>query len=233
MEYQYLHTIQYACDLKALPKEALPRVCDELRDFIIQQLSQNPGHLGSSLGTVELTVALHYVFDTPNDQLVWDVGHQAYGHKILTGRRDRFKTNRKLNGLSGFPNPAESEYDAFGAGHSSTSLSAALGFAEANALSGSDAYTVAVVGDGAYTGGMIHEALNNCEKKLRLIIIINENEMSISKNIGKFAGSLAKLRQKSGYFKAKRFTASFIKKIPLVGKGLFRAAVRMKKSLKN
>ena len=139
MEYQYLHTIQYPCDLKALPKEALPRVCDELRDFIIQQLSQNPGHLGSSLGTVELTVALHYVFDTPNDQLVWDVGHQAYAHKILTGRRERFHTNRQFKGIAPFPTPAESEYDAFIAGHASNSISAALGIAIGEEARGEDA----------------------------------------------------------------------------------------------
>ena len=129
MEYRYLNHINYPSDLKQLPQEALPMVCEELRDFIIQQLSQNPGHLGSSLGTVELTVALHYVFDTPDDQLVWDVGHQAYAHKILTGRRERFHTNRQFKGVAPFPTPAESEYDAFIAGHASNSISAALGIA--------------------------------------------------------------------------------------------------------
>ena len=127
MDYTYLNNIYYPSDLKALPLEALPKVCEEVRDFIIQQLSQNPGHLGSSLGTVELTVALHYVFDTPNDQLVWDVGHQAYAHKILTGRRERFHTNRQFKGVAPFPSPMESEYDAFIAGHASNSISAALG----------------------------------------------------------------------------------------------------------
>ena len=129
MEYRYLNHIDYPSDLKQLPQEVLPTVCEELRDFIICQLSQNPGHLGSSLGTVELTVALHYVFDTPADQLVWDVGHQAYAHKILTGRRERFHTNRQFKGVAPFPTPAESEYDAFIAGHASNSISAALGIA--------------------------------------------------------------------------------------------------------
>ena len=125
MDYKYLNSISYPSDLKALPIEALSQVCAEVRDFIIHQLSQNPGHLGSSLGTVELTVALHYVFDTPNDQLIWDVGHQAYAHKILTGRRERFHTNRQFKGIAPFPTPAESEYDAFIAGHASNSISAA------------------------------------------------------------------------------------------------------------
>ena len=127
MEYKYLNTLYNPSDLKALPQETLPRVCEEVRDFIVQELSQNPGHLGSSLGTVELTVALHYVFDTPNDQLVWDVGHQAYAHKILTDRRERFHANRQFKGLAPFPSPMESEYDAFIAGHASNSISAALG----------------------------------------------------------------------------------------------------------
>ncbi len=181
MEYKYLNTIYYPADLKTLPQEALPIVCDEVRDFIIQQLSQNPGHLGSSLGTVELTVALHYVFDTPNDQLVWDVGHQAYAHKILTGRRERFHTNRQFKGIAPFPTPAESEYDAFIAGHASNSISAALGADIGyRALEDKRRRVVAIIGDGAMTGGLAFEGLNNTSmNKNNLLIVLNDNNMAI------------------------------------------------------
>lgn len=181
MEYKYLNTICYPADLKTLPQEALPIVCDEVRDFIIQQLSQNPGHLGSSLGTVELTVALHYVFDTPNDQLVWDVGHQAYAHKILTGRRERFHTNRQFKGIAPFPTPAESEYDAFIAGHASNSISAALGADIGyRALEDKKRRVVAIIGDGAMTGGLAFEGLNNTSmNKNNLLIVLNDNNMAI------------------------------------------------------
>ena len=181
MEYKYLNTIYYPADLKTLPQEALPIVCDEVRDFIIQQLSQNPGHLGSSLGTVELTVALHYVFDTPNDQLVWDVGHQAYAHKILTGRRERFHTNRQFKGIAPFPTPAESEYDAFIAGHASNSISAALGADIGyRALEDKKRRVVAIIGDGAMTGGLAFEGLNNTSmNKNNLLIVLNDNNMAI------------------------------------------------------
>ena len=181
MEYKYLNTIYYPADLKTLPQEALPIVCDEVRDFIIQQLSQNPGHLGSSLGTVELTVALHYVFATPNDQLVWDVGHQAYAHKILTGRRERFHTNRQFKGIAPFPTPAESEYDAFIAGHASNSISAALGADIGyRALEDKKRRVVAIIGDGAMTGGLAFEGLNNTSmNKNNLLIVLNDNNMAI------------------------------------------------------
>ena len=181
MEYKYLNTIYYPANLKTLPQEALPIVCDEVRDFIIQQLSQNPGHLGSSLGTVELTVALHYVFDTPNDQLVWDVGHQAYAHKILTGRRERFHTNRQFKGIAPFPTPAESEYDAFIAGHASNSISAALGADIGyRALEDKKRRVVAIIGDGAMTGGLAFEGLNNTSmNKNNLLIVLNDNNMAI------------------------------------------------------
>ena len=181
MEYKYLNTIYYPANLKTLPQEALPIVCDEVRDFIIQQLSQNPGHLGSSLGTVELTVALHYVFDTPNDQLVWDVGHQAYAHKILTGRRERFHTNRQFKGIAPFPTPAESEYDAFIAGHASNSISAALGADIGyRALEDKRRRVVAIIGDGAMTGGLAFEGLNNTSmNKNNLLIVLNDNNMAI------------------------------------------------------
>ena len=176
MEYQYLNSINSPADLKALPVAALPVVCAELRDFIINELSHNPGHLASSLGAIELTVAIHYVFDTPTDKVVWDVGHQAYAHKILTGRRDRFHTNRQFKGLAPFPTPMESEYDAFIAGHASNSISAALGIE----VGSQNKRVVAVIGDGAMTGGLAFEGLNNTSMdKNNLLIILNDNNMAI------------------------------------------------------
>ena len=176
MTYQYLSHIDSPADLKQLPVEALPQVCAELRDFIIQACAKNPGHLASSLGAVEFTVALHYVMDTPNDRLVWDVGHQAYAHKILTGRRDRFHTNRCLGGLAPFPSPAESEYDTFTAGHASNSISAALGMAVAD----KSRRVVAIIGDGALTGGLAYEGLNNSSMiDSNLLILLNDNNMAI------------------------------------------------------
>ena len=183
MEYQYINKIDSPADLKKVPIEELPAVCAELRQFIIEALSKNPGHLGSSLGAIELTVALHYVFDTPNDKLVWDVGHQAYAHKILTGRRDRFHTNRQFKGLSPFTNPAESEYDAFIAGHASNSISAALGIDVASSRQPSEVShqnVVAIIGDGAMTGGLAFEGLNNTSMdKNNLLIVLNDNNMAI------------------------------------------------------
>ena len=161
IEYDLLYKVNSPTDLKRLSIDELPQYCRELRQYIIEECSKNPGHLASSLGTIELTVAIHYVYDCPNDKLVWDVGHQAYAHKIITGRRDSFPTNRKLGGISGFPRMAESEYDSFGAGHSSTSISAAYGLAKAAELQGDDNYVVAVIGDGAMTGGLAFEGLNN------------------------------------------------------------------------
>lgn len=208
-------------------------LAEEIRDFLIKKVSVTGGHLASNLGVVELSMALHRVFDSPKDHIIWDVGHQSYVHKMLTGRKEGFDNLRQPGGLAGFTKRGESEHDPFGAGHSSTSISAALGFAEADHIKGSDAYTVAIVGDGAFTGGMIHEALNNCKKKLRLIIIINENEMSISKNIGLFAKNLSHIRVKPGYFKAKNFTGRVLKKIPLVGKHIFTFVMKTKKAFKN
>lgn len=213
MEYKYLPNINYPNDLKQLPKEALPSVCEEVRDFIIQELSHNPGHLGSSLGTVELTVALHYVFDTPHDQLIWDVGHQAYAHKILTGRRARFHTNRQFKGLAPFPTPAESEYDAFIAGHASNSISAALGIEVGNeiaakaAVDGSSAApvdgrrrVVAVIGDGAMTGGLAFEGLNNTSmNKNNLLIVLNDNNMAIDPIKGGFTQYLVDITTSERY----------------------------------
>jgi len=184
--YTYLSKINSPKDLKKIAEGELPNVCEELRQFIIDVVAQFGGHLGASLGTVELTVALHYLFDAPHDLIVWDVGHQAYGHKILTGRRDNFHTNRRYGGVSGFPKREESEYDAFGTGHSSTSISAALGMAIAN--QDTDRQHIAVIGDGAMTAGMVYEALNNAgagyAKNANLLIIFNDNGMSIDPNSG-------------------------------------------------
>ncbi|NLW74131.1 MAG: 1-deoxy-D-xylulose-5-phosphate synthase [Clostridiales bacterium] len=232
-KYPILSTINSPCDIKKLTQPELKSLAAEIRGFLVENVSKTGGHLASNLGVIELSIALHRVFDSPRDHIIWDVGHQSYVHKILTGRRERFATLRQGGGLSGFTSRDESEHDCFGAGHSSTSLSAALGFAEAEKLNGSDAYTVAVVGDGAYTGGMIHEALNNCERDLRLIIVINENEMSISKNTGRFARCLVKLRSKPGYFQTKLTTGRIIKRIPFVGRRLFELIRDTKKLLKN
>jgi 1-deoxy-D-xylulose-5-phosphate synthase len=230
---EYLSRISSPADLREIPEDKLDALCEEIRSELVRVVSDNGGHLASNLGVVELTVALHRVFDSPHDHIIFDVGHQSYVHKMLTGRYEQIDTLRQSGGLSGFQKRSESEHDCFGAGHSSTSLSAALGFATADRLSGSDAYTVAIVGDGAYTGGMIHEALNNCRKDLRLVIILNENEMSISKNIGRFATSLSKLRTSSGYFKTKRATGIFLRRIPLIGKGLFNCVKRVKMAFKS
>ncbi len=232
-QYPLLSSIESPDDLKALSADQIPALTEEIRSFLIHRINENGGHLASNLGVVELTLAVHRVFSTPSDHIIFDVGHQAYIHKLVTGRRDAFDTLRQGGGLGGFPKICESEHDAFGTGHSSTSLSAALGFAEADKLKGSDAYTVCVFGDGAYTGGMIHEALNNCRKHLHLIIILNENEMSISKNIGRFAKSLSKLRSSKGYFRTKSATASILQKIPLIGKPLFSLLLRCKVALKS
>lgn len=181
-----LDTIDSPADLKRLPEEQLPRLCEELREKIIEECAEHPGHFGASLGVVELTVALHRVLDTPRDNLVWDVGHQAYAHKILTGRRDLFHTNRQYNGISGFPRREESEYDSFGTGHSSTSISAALGMAVAAKLDGEeDRLSVAVIGDGSMTGGLAFEGLNNAGiNNANLLVILNDNNMAIDPNVG-------------------------------------------------
>ncbi len=231
--YPHLERINTPTDLKNMPAEDISLLAEEIRAFLIDRVTLNGGHLASNLGAVETTLAIHRVFSSPKDHVIFDVGHQSYTHKLITGRREEFDKLRKGGGISGFPKRSESEHDAFGTGHSSTSLSAALGFAEADRLSGSDAYTVCVFGDGAFTGGMIHEALNNCRKDLRLVIILNENEMSISKNIGRLALSLAKLRSAKGYFDTKRATANFLQKIPLIGKPIFRFLLRVKMALKD
>lgn len=220
MNYKILGSINSPDDIKKIELSDIPELCSEMRSFLVENVERRGGHLASNLGVTELTVALHRVFDSPKDKIIFDVGHQAYVHKIITGRKDRFDTLREPGGLSGFTSRRESEHDPFGTGHSSTSISAALGFAEANALSGNDDYTVCVIGDGAYTGGMVHEALNNCKRDLKLIIVINENRMSISKNKGAFASYLAKIRISKGYRRWKKGTRSFLNHIPLIGKPL-------------
>ena len=218
MSYEILDKISSPSDLKAIDGKNMEPLCDEIRDFLLDNVKRTGGHLASNLGVVELSVALHRVFDSPRDHIIFDVGHQSYVHKMLTGRRDKFDTLRHAGGLSGFTVMRESEHDPFGAGHSSTSISAALGFAEADALSGSDSYTVCVIGDGAYTGGMVHEAINNCRPDLKLVIVLNENGMSISHNKGAFAAYLSRVRASKGYIKAKRRTGSFLDKLPLIGR---------------
>ena len=232
-KYQYLGKMCDLQTLKSLDEQAVLCLNKEIRDFLIERVSENGGHLASNLGVVELSVALHRVFDSPRDHIIWDVGHQCYVHKMLTGRLDCFDTLRQSGGLSGFTKRSESAHDPFGAGHSSTSISAALGFAMTDKLSGSDAYIIAVIGDGAFTGGMVHEALNNMEKHLRLIIVLNENEMSIAKNTGRFANTLSKIRRGQAYFKAKKVTRKFVKSIPLIGKPLFAGIKRIKMGVKN
>ena len=201
-----LSKINSSADLKKLEVSQLPQLCDELRAFIVNTLADNPGHFGASLGVVEMTVALHYVYDTPDDKLVWDVGHQAYGHKILTGRKDNFHTNRKHGGVSGFPKISESEYDAFGVGHSSTSISAALGMAVASKLQGNTKRKhVAIIGDGALTGGEAFEALNNAgvNKSANLLVILNDNGISIDKGVGSLKEFLLDVTTSKAYNKFK------------------------------
>ncbi len=199
--YKFLDSINFPSDLKKIPESNLQDVANEIREEIIETVSVTGGHLGASLGVVELTVALHYVFNTPKDKLVWDVGHQSYPHKILTGRKDRMKTLRQGGGISGFTKRLESEYDTFGAAHSSTSLSSALGIAEANKLSNKTDNVIAVIGDGAITAGMAYEAMNNAgASKTKIIVILNDNDMSIAKPVGAMATYLAKIFSGKIYF---------------------------------
>ena len=236
MEYTYINRIDSPADLKSLRTDELPAVCAELRQFIIEALSKNPGHLASSLGTIELTVALHYVFDTPNDQLVWDVGHQAYAHKILTGRRDRFHTNRQFKGLSPFTNPAESEYDAFIAGHASNSISAALGIEIGNSKiqhTKIQRNVVAIIGDGAMTGGLAFEGLNNTSMdKNNLLIVLNDNHMAIDPLKGGFTQYLVDLTTSETYNKWRWRLYKVAAKMHLIDERKRQALVRRNNNLK-
>jgi 1-deoxy-D-xylulose-5-phosphate synthase len=203
-EQRLLDQITFPVDLRKLSREQLPQVCDELRQFIIDECSSNPGHLGASLGVVELTIALHYVYNTPFDALIWDVGHQAYGHKIITGRKDVFHTNRKYKGISGFPRMSESEYDAFGTGHSSTSISAALGIAVADRIQGIKRNVVAIIGDGSMSGGLAFEGLNNAgTEKTDLLVILNDNNIAIDPNTGALKEYLTDITTSRTYNKMK------------------------------
>ena len=217
--YPLLSTIDTPADLKQLSRQQLKDLCGEIRGFLIETLAENPGHFASSMGAVELTVALHYVFDTPYDRIVWDVGHQAYGHKLITGRRDKFHTNRKLNGISGFPTPAESEYDTFMAGHASNSISAALGMAVATRLKkeNPDRKVIAVIGDASISGGLAFEGLNNAANTPNnLIIILNDNNMSIDTNVGSLHRYLGKIHTSKFYNTLRYKTFGWMKKIGLL-----------------
>lgn len=232
MKTRLLDTIDLPNGIKELNKEERIELCRELRDEILDKVSVTGGHLSSNLGAIELTVALHSVFDSPRDPIVWDVGHQCYAHKILTGRD--ITGIRTENGLSGFPKSQESIHDAFVAGHASTSVSAALGIAKAKKMQGDNHTVVAVVGDGAASGGMIYEAINNAGRsKTNLVVVLNDNEMSISKNVGAMAKYLAKIRTKEGYFRFKDSMQVGMLKIPFIGKGVFKAAKNIKSSVKD
>lgn len=228
-----LEKINSPKDLKKLLPEQLPALAEEVRAFLLETVSTTGGHLGSNLGTVELAIALHYCFDSPSDKIVWDVGHQAYTHKILTGRRDQFHTQRQYKGLSGFPKRSESEHDAFGVGHASTSISAALGMAAAADLAGTRNHSIAVIGDGSLTGGMAFEALNQAgHLKKNLIVILNDNEMSISKNVGAFSAFISR-KMTGRYFRdLKKEMQGLITHIPAIGKDVLHFARRAENSLK-
>ena len=220
-------------DVKKLNIEEKKQLAEEIRKYIIEIVSENGGHLASNLGVVELTIALHSVFDLPNDKIVWDVGHQTYVHKIITGRREQLKTIRKLDGIAGFPKTKESETDCFNTGHSSTSISAALGMARARDIEEKDNSVLAVIGDGALTGGMALEALNDAGwSQTKLTVILNDNEMSISKNIGGVNMLLSKLRTKRTYTKSNVSVKNFINRIPIVGKPIVKIVQRIKRSIK-
>lgn len=232
--FKFLGKLKLPDDLKKLNIKELEVLANEIRSKMIDTVSKNGGHLSSNLGVVELSIALHKVFNSPNDKFVWDVGHQIYAHKILTGRLNEFDTLRTENGISGFCAPNESQHDTFYSGHSSTSISAALGIAEANKNLGKKDFTIAIIGDGALTGGMAYEALNNAGRSgTRLIVILNDNEMSISENVGSMARYLAVVRSKPQYNKLKAKTELTLNKIPLIGSGLAHLISKIKSNIKS
>lgn len=232
-KYPLLETIDSPADLRKLSEKQLPQVCKELRNFIIDSLANNPGHFASSLGSVELTVALHYVFTTPEDKIVWDVGHQAYGHKILTGRRDRFHTNRKFGGIKPFPSPDESEYDSFVAGHASNSISAALGLAVSAALEKRNEHVIAVIGDGSMSGGLAYEGLNNLSNMPNnLLVILNDNNMSIDKSVGGMSQLLISMHSSKAYNKVRYGIAKGLKKVGILNERRANALIRFNNGLK-
>ncbi len=233
-EIKYLNKIHSPSDLKKLDSSEYPELAQEIRDVLIDTVSKNGGHLASNLGAVELTIAIHLMFDSPNDRIVWDVGHQAYTHKLLTGRYDVFDTIRQKDGISGFCHPNESEHDTFYSGHSGTSVSSAFGIAEANKIKKNNNYTVAVIGDGSFTGGLVYEALNNAGRsKTNLIVILNDNEMSISKNVGSVAKYLTKIRSKKRYVRMKAKLERFLDRIPLIGHSMASGLFNFKTAVKN
>lgn len=228
-----LENIKSPSDIKKLSEGEVSILTDELREKIIATVSKNGGHLASNLGIVETTVALHRVFSSPEDSIIFDVGHQCYAHKLLTGRYESFDTLRTVGGLSGFTSRWESEHDVLTAGHSGSALPAALGIARANALEKKEGYVVTVIGDGSFTNGMVYETLNNCDENLKLIIVLNDNEMSISQNVGGMAKYFTRLRNSKKYFKFKKGLQSLFQSIPLVGKGLVRGAYKTKEFIKH
>ena len=231
--YPILDRVNSPQDVKNLNRKDLKTLCAEVREFLVEHVSKTGGHLASNLGVVELTVALHRVFDTPWDSIIWDVGHQCYTHKIITGRKDQFDTLRQPEGLSGFPKPDESPHDAFIAGHSSTSISAAYAISRANQMSQSNSHAIAVIGDGAFTGGMAYEALNNAARmKRNFIIVLNDNNMSISENVGGMSRYLNGLRTGSGYNDLKKNVADALDRIPVVGSVMIDKIKRTKNSIK-
>ena len=228
-----LENIHSPADIKHLTPDQISALCGEIREDILTAVSKNGGHLSSNLGIVETTVALHRVFDTPRDAIVFDVGHQCYAHKILTGRRAGFSNLRKLGGLSGFPRREESEYDPFSAGHSGPALSCAIGMAEANRTAEREDWVIAVIGDASFGCGMVYEALQNCAKQgLRLLIVLNDNEMSISKNVGALSDYFTKIRLSRGYFAFKHTVHKICARVPLLGRGVIRCAIGIKEFIK-
>ncbi|MBO4606927.1 MAG: 1-deoxy-D-xylulose-5-phosphate synthase, partial [Prevotella sp.] len=232
--FQLLNKIQTPADLRKLSVDQLPQLCKELREDIVDELSVNPGHLASSLGVVEITVALHYVYNTPEDRIVWDVGHQAYGHKILTGRRDQFYTNRCLHGIRPFPTPMESEYDTFTCGHASNSISAALGMAVAARLTKKKRHVVAVIGDGAMSGGLAFEGLNNVSSSPNnMLIILNDNDMSIDRSVGGMQQYLLSLNTSETYNKVRYKVANWLQGKGMLGDDRRHGLIRLTNALKS
>jgi 1-deoxy-D-xylulose-5-phosphate synthase len=233
MEYQYLTRLDSPDDLRKIPREELPLVAEELRNYMISVISKIGGHLASSLGTVELTIALHYLFDTPRDKIVWDIGHQAYGHKILTGRRDRFPTIRQYGGLSGFPSRDESPYDTFNVAHAGTAISGALGMAVARDLKGEDYHIVAVVGDAGLTSGLELEGINNLGTlKKKVLVILNDNKMSISPNVGALAGYLTRIVHGQAYHRLREEFEKRMLSLPRLGPRLLKISKDLVESAK-
>ena len=232
MKYVYLDKIQATGDVKNLPQQELPLLCEDIRSFLIESVSTTGGHLSSNLGVVELTVALHRALNLPQDKILFDVGHQCYTHKLLTGRRAGFAQLRQRDGISGFPAPQESECDTFIAGHGSTALSTAIGVARAKKIKGEPGKVVAIIGDGAFTGGMVYEGMNNVSTLNNLIVVLNDNKMSISKNVGQMANYLTKLRTDPKYFHAKARMETALEKIPAVGSDLVKVLQEGKKLIR-